>query len=301
MIENENFLTQQIITYLGNKRKLLDFIGESIKDIIKTEGKTKVKIFDGFAGSGIVSRYFKQYASELYTNDFESYSKCINNCYLTNYTDIDMNQIIEINEYLNNNKLKNSGGFIRELYSPIDDKNIIESDRTFYTNQNALIIDNIRGMISDIDPKLQHYFLAPLLYEASVHVNTSGVFKGFYKDKYTKIGKFGGTSENALQRILGEIKLQVPIFSNYECDVNIFNKDTNELVKDLPEVDITYYDPPYNEHPYGSNYFMLNLIYNNERPKDISKISGIPTNWNKSPFYKKKEVVDAFDKLIENT
>lgn len=301
-MENEKFLTEQIITYLGNKRKLLDFIGESVKEILKSEGKQKAKIFDGFSGSGIVSRYLKQYSTELFTNDFEEYSKCVNSCYLSNKSDVNIEQITQINQFLNQNKLSNpKGSFIREMYSPKDDKNIIQSDRAFYSNQNAIIIDNIRSLITDVDVDLQKYFLAPLLYKASVHVNTSGVFKGFYKDKNTKIGKFGGTAENALQRILAEIELPVPVLSEYECQVNIFNGDTNEVVKDLPEIDITYFDPPYNEHPYGSNYFMLNLIYKNQRPNDYSRISGIPVDWKKSPYYKKREVSDAFEKLISNT
>ncbi len=301
-MENEKFLTDQIITYLGNKRKLLDFIGESVKEILVSEGKQKAIIFDGFSGSGIVSRYLKQYSSTLYTNDFEEYSFCVNSCYLTNKSDVDLNKIIEINEYLNNHKLDDKiGSFVRELYSPIDDKNITKTDRAFYSNKNALIIDNVRKLITNVDKDLQKYFLSPLLYKASVHVNTSGVFKGFYKDKNTKLGKFGGTAENALTRILGEIEIPVPIFSEYECDVKVFNRDTNELVKELPQIDITYFDPPYNEHPYGSNYFMLNLIYKNERPTDISKVSGIPTDWKKSPFYKKSEVYNSFDELIKNT
>jgi adenine-specific DNA-methyltransferase len=301
-MENEKFLSEQIITYLGNKRKLLDFIGESVKEIIKSEGKTKAKIFDGFSGSGVVARYLKQYSSELYVNDFEEYSYCVNSCYLSNKSDINIDEIKKINTYLNQHKLDDKlGSFVRELYSPVDDKKITSIDRAFYSNKNALIIDNIRNMISDINPEIQKFFLSPLLYKSSVHVNTSGVFKGFYKDKNTKVGKFGGTGENALSRILGEIDLPVPIFSNYECDVKLFNTDTNKLVEELPEVDITYFDPPYNEHPYGSNYFMLNLIYKNQRPDEISKISGIPTDWKKSPYYKKREVSEAFENLIGKT
>ena len=33
--ENEQYLTEQIITYIGNKRSLLDFIGKGIKVIQK--------------------------------------------------------------------------------------------------------------------------------------------------------------------------------------------------------------------------------------------------------------------------
>ena len=46
---------------------------------------------------------------------------------------------------------------------------------------------------------------------------------------------------------------------------------------------------------------MLNLIYKNQRPDDFSKVSGIPKDWKKSPYYKKKEVFEAFDSLIKNT
>jgi adenine-specific DNA-methyltransferase len=300
-MEKESFLTKQIITYLGNKRKLLDFIGSEVKEILQKEGKEKCRIFDGFSGSGIVSRYLKQYASKLYVNDFEEYTKVINECYLSNHSEVDINKITEINNYLNQNKLNSDGGIIRSLYSPVDDSNIIETDRAFYTNENALIIDNIRSMIDEIDVDYKKFFIAPLLYEASVHTNTSGVFKGFYKDKHTKIGKFGGTGENALNRIKGTIHLPIPIFSNYECDVEIHNTDTNELIKVMDDVDITYYDPPYNQHPYGSNYFMLNVINKHEIPQNISKVSGIPSNWNKSPYYRKKDVINSFDDLIENT
>lgn len=57
--------------------------------------------------------------------------------------------------------------------------------------------------------EVRPYFIAPLLAEASVHTNTSGVFKGFYKDRHG-VGKFGGTAGNALSRILGDISLPFP-------------------------------------------------------------------------------------------
>ena len=123
-----------------------------------------------------------------------------------------------------------------------------------------------------------------LLYKASVHTNTSGVFKGFYKSKRNGIGKFGGDGENALNRIMGEISLDNIILSNYECDYNVYQKDTNELVKSLKDIDVVYYDPPYNQHPYGSNYHILNTIYNYKEPENISRVSGIPIDWNKSNF-----------------
>ena len=127
-----------------------------------------------------------------------------------------------------------------------------------------------------------------MLYEASVHNNTSGVFKGFYKNSATGIGQFGGNGRNALARIMADIELKMPIFSHYHCDVRVFQEDANALAEQLPLVDLVYMDPPYNQHPYGSNYFMLNLINQYQRPTEISPVSGIPTHWNKSLYNKKK-------------
>jgi len=31
-------------------------------------------------------------------------------------------------------------------------------------------------------------------------------------------------------------------------------------------------DPPYNQHPYGSNYFMLNLLADYREPADVSAV-----------------------------
>ena len=40
MAENRKFLSEQIITYIGNKRSLLDFIGKSVKLVKKNLVKT---------------------------------------------------------------------------------------------------------------------------------------------------------------------------------------------------------------------------------------------------------------------
>jgi adenine-specific DNA-methyltransferase len=68
----------------------------------------------------------------------------------------------------------------------------------------------------------------------------------------------------------------------------------------LPEVDIAYLDPPYNQHPYGSNYFMLNLLLDYSYPEKTSKISGIPENWNRSPYNKGNHALKALTYLVEN-
>jgi len=300
-IENPLYLSSQIITYIGNKRKLLSFIEQPLNEVKKELNKDKISILDGFAGSGVVSRFFKKHSTNLYTNDLEDYVEIINKCYLSNISEINEKEIKDGIDYLNGIRtLIVKNGIIRNYYSPKDDLNIQKDDRCFYTNQNANIIDSIRTNIDGMDNP--HFYLAPLLYKSSVNNNTSGVFKGFYKDKETQIGKFGGTNSDAMSRITDEIILPYPIFSNYECNYSILKGDTGEIVKNIPELDLAYFDPPYNQHPYSSNYFMLNSILNNNvKPELLSKVSGIPSDWNKSDWNKKSSIKDTFSKLIENT
>lgn len=66
------------------------------------------------------------------------------------------------------------------------------------------------------------------------------------------------------------------MFSRFNCRFSIHCRDANELAAELPEMDVVYLDPPYNQHPYGSNYFMLNLLSSYEKPAETSRVSGIP-------------------------
>ena len=299
--ENPRFLTEQIITYIGNKRALLPFIATALSEVRKDLGKEKLDVVDLFSGSGIVARFLKQYANTLHANDLEDYCETINTCYLSNADAIDFKELDiyygELVHKLENEPLRR--GFISEMYSPVDDTDIKKGERVFYTTRNAMYIDTARQLMEDIPQPYKTLLLAPLLCEASVHTNTSGVFKGFYKNSETGIGQFGGNGRNALQRIMADIKLCKPIFSNFSCDVKIHKEDANKLAGELTGVDLVYIDPPYNQHPYGSNYFMLNLINNYERPTDVSKVSGIPVGWNTSNFNNRQNAFASIKALCE--
>lgn len=301
--ENKDFLTTQLITYIGNKRKIIGEIEKEIELISEKSGKEKLVCTDLFSGSGIVARMLKRHSSKLIVNDLENYSSVINSCYLINKKDFPKDEC----EYLRK-KIEDSCrqekllGIISMNYAPQDDYNIKKGERVFYTHQNAVLIDTYRTLIDKFvpDENLRKFFLAPLITEASVHVNTSGVFKGFYKDKNTGIGCFGAAGKNALTRIFGKIELKEPVFSNFESDLEIYQKDTVLLSKELKDLDIAYLDPPYNQHPYGSNYFMLNLILKNKLDVEISKISGITQGWNRSVFNKPYSALKSMEEIVSN-
>lgn len=320
MTENTQYLTEQLITYIGNKRSLLPFIKQGVEIVQKELNKEFLHCFDVFSGSGIVSRFLKSYASSITTNDLETYAKIISSCYLSNKSSINFDELEKIHSELVKSttneistcELNNScPGFVSELYAPKDEDNVQFGERCFYTPYNAKYIDIIRQKITDEVPaELQKFFIAPLLSEVSVHANTAGIFKGFYKNSRTGKGQFGGNGKNALERIKGKIELPLPVFSNFECPSYIFQEDANTLILDemlynhLPEkeFDLAYIDPPYNQHPYGSNYFMLNLIANYQRPdcEKISRVSGIPKDWNRSSFNRKRDAAESFTNLVSS-
>ncbi len=284
--EDGDYLSRQVITYIGNKRALLGQIGQVVDGVKRRLEKERLRVFDVFSGSGIVSRYLKAHASMLISNDIEDYAAVVGRCYLRNRSTVDLQEITEMVDEMNRRVEDESLplGFIEELYAPRDEERITTEDRVFYTRDNARRLDGYRRMIDTVPEDVRELLLAPLLSQASVHSNTAGVFKGFYKNRDTKIGQFGGTGSDALVRIKGKIVLEPPILSRYECDCEVLQEDANDAARRVEDLDLAYIDPPYNQHPYGSNYFMLNLLVRYERPEKMSRVSGIPTDWQRSGY-----------------
>jgi len=298
--EDPDYLTKQLITYIGNKRALLGHIGIAVERVKQRLGKSKLRVADLFSGSGVISRYLKAHASLLISNDIEDYATVISRCYLRNRSTVDFRALSEIVSELNAKVTDElfAPGFIEELYAPRDEANITREDRVFYTRENARRIDNYRRLIEQVPSEMKDLLLGPLLSEASVHANTAGVFKGFYKNRLTGVGQFGGSGSDALTRILGRIVLEVPVLSLFECEYEVFQEDANALARKLRGLDLVYIDPPYNQHPYGSNYFMLNLIVCYQRPAHISRVSGIPADWRRSGYNVKNQALPLLRDLL---
>jgi hypothetical protein len=71
-----HFVFNQLIPYIGNKRKLLDLIQSALGHTRAVAGSTFV---DLFAGSGVVSRLAKTQGFRVICNDWEPYTKVITN------------------------------------------------------------------------------------------------------------------------------------------------------------------------------------------------------------------------------
>lgn len=297
-----DYLKKQIITYMGNKRKLLPEISKILDNIIEELGGGKLISVDAFSGSGIVSRLLKTKSKILYSNDMAGYSKTLNECFLFTPTKKEEQEIKKYidkaNNFAHTENEKEVPKWIRKHWAPRGE--IEKKDRVYFTEKNALLIDKYMHFLCGTPLRYRPFILAQILVKASMHNNTNGQFSAFYKDE-NGLGKFGGKKEIDIKRITKDIFLEYPIFCKNNCKINISQMDTNILIKTLPHVDVVYLDPPYNKHPYSIYYFMLDIINNWDTNINIpDSYRGQPKNWIKSKYNSFSNAEKIFTDLIEN-
>ena len=168
------------------------------------------------------------------------------------------------------NALPPVAGWVTEHLCPRDDVHYdVERDRMFYMRKNGMRIDAIREQIAAWKDAGQYRtleeacLLAPLVYQACYRSNTSGVFKGFHNG-------WGGQTGTALYRIATDLRLDMPVFWDNGRENLVFREDAQALAERLVAArrsTIAYLDPPYNQHPYGSNYHVLNSVVLWDKPR----------------------------------
>lgn len=327
----DKYLTDNIITYLGNKRKLLTFINDEINKIISNDkdlsskNKADIKVLDIFSGSGIVSRSFRKSGYTVLSNDLEVYTKPINETFIST-SETELNAIFsEIPEklikfyekhhltYLDNhaknsydrtvfmlNSVRDLGAaqsypYFQLYYSAKDTKNPdFERERIFYTQENGRFIDTVLELVNNLNifnERAKNIILASLFHKMTTNINTSGTMKGFHNG-------WGGTGGAALERILGDIMIERIVLPTEQPKGYYFIGYAERFFENNPElsVDIIYADPPYNQHQYSANYHMLTTAYNN-RDYDVGEVkkgtrAGIRVDHNRSDFCKSIKTVD---------
>lgn len=287
---------------MGNKRKLLSQINNVLDTIQCDLGQSDLSIGDGFSGTGIVSRLFKIRASILYTNDIAGYSKTLNECYLATPNEHDLEQIHDYIDRANDLDFeKVAKPWISKHWAPHQEI-ITTNDRVYFTHENGKRIDIIRDFIAcEVPPKFQPYLLAPLIMEMSIHTNTNGQFAAFYKGE-TECGMYGGKKQVDLKRITQPISLPYPILDATPCHTKISQLDANKWVRSIPELDVVYFDPPYNKHPYNIYYFLLDILNDWDKTQEIpDTYRGQPKNWTKSPYNSLVNAKIAMEDLIKET
>jgi adenine-specific DNA-methyltransferase len=263
------YLQDQLIAYIGNKRALQPFLAGVFSRLVRPGAV----FLDPFAGSGAVSRLARWLGCRVLANDWEPYA------YVLNFASLCVGRseveglfrggeaaralLAELNRLQAPRQ-----EYVARHYAPRSTAAAdYRTERLFYTRENALAIDAVRERLEELYPgfqpaapedrKRKYLLLASLLYGASTHVNTSGVFKACHKG-------FGGHGRDALGRILAPIRLRLPeLLDGPPAEVGC--QEAAEFARGRP-ADLCYLDPPYNQHQYGSNYHLLNTIALWDRP-----------------------------------
>ncbi|HIP54069.1 MAG TPA: modification methylase [Sulfurimonas autotrophica] len=268
------------MNYIGSKLKLSSWILKEVKRVVGSDLSQKV-FCDMFAGTGIVGRVFKKEVKRVISNDLEYYSYVLNKNYIENHKAIDEKE--KYIEELNNLPVIEDG-FIYQNYCLGSG-----SGRQYFSDANGKKIDAIRTKIQEwkennkINSNLYYFLLASLLESADKVANTASVYGAFLK--------------HMKKSALKELILEPAYFVENENAHQVFNRDSNELIKEISG-DILYLDPPYNQREYGANYHLLNTIakYDNFIPKGKTGLR----EYNRSSYCKKAKVHSSFEELIKH-
>lgn len=302
-------LTSQLIAYIGNKRRLLPFLGDVVDELAS---RSPLRTFvDGFSGSGAVARIARSRGLAVTANDWEPYAFVVTAAFLESSRD-ELEGLFAPNGGLRAalaqlNRVGREGApaepYVSRYYAP---ENTASADyrveRLFYTAENARFLDAVREQIEQWypdswsadtpDARAKRLLLALLVYEASTHANTSGVFKAYHKG-------FGGHGRDALARILAPMELTYPLMPEGPPG-RVEMLPVMELAR-TTAADLWYLDPPYATHQYGSNYFMLNTLVRWDRPIPPEGKAGIRADWTetRSAFCGRRSAAGAMEQLLE--
>lgn len=285
------------LNYIGSKFRLLDWLQAIMLDKTGWGVFTGKRIADLFSGTGIVSHYFRSHKAIVIGNDAELYSSVIVHAMMQSVLSSDCEDFIRrmtadlaSGAYMGDDT--DTAGVITQKYSPHDG-----NPRMFFTVDNARRIDYIRRRIEtefgeNPERKDDYMFLlGSLLVSADGVSNVPAVYGCFLKQ----------FKEKAVKALVFEPihTVRTPALAGSGC----YHSDVlADSLLDAVEADMVYLDPPYNERQYSKNYFPLNIL---ALPPVVQittalrdGVTGIPEVCFMSPFCKKKEVVEAFERLF---
>ena len=269
--------------FIGNKESIVEQIDSFIEN--KAGSNERLTLFDAFCGTGSVSDRLKD-KYDIVINDNLKWATVYTAGRL--YAPICRFEKLGFDpfKFLNRNNEK-LYGFIYKTYAPT------ESDRMYFTPENAARIDYVRKQIEDwyndallSEPEYM-FLLAGLIESVSKVSNTAGVYGAFLK-------KWDGRALKPFEFIEPAYNSCVP------GDVKIYNDKIENIISDV-ECDILYLDPPYTQNQYGTQYHLLETLILNDCPP-VSKVTGSrPVMPMRSDWSKEYKVNILFDQILANT
>lgn len=260
-----------MIKYLGSKRTLIP----TLTTLAAASGAATA--LDLFTGTTRVAKAFKTLGINTIAADIASYSEV----FAKTWIELDANTVdsAQLSDALRDlEALPGEPGYFTETFCV---------DARFFQPENGARVDAMREKIeSDYrNTELYHPLLTALILAADRVDSTTGLQMAFLKS-------WARRSFNHLEMRNPEL-LTGPGLA--------VRGDALELAKTLPEVELAYLDPPYNQHRYFSNYHIWESLVRWDKPQTYgiaNKRLDARAVENKSPFNSKKTMPAAIEKLI---
>ena len=269
--------------FIGNKESIVEEIESFIDSKIAPDDR--LVLFDAFCGTGSVSDRLKNRFNVVINDNLKwatVYTAGRLYAPVCRFEGLGFDPFDFLNQSCNE-----THGFIYKTYAPT------ESDRMYFTPENAARIDYFRNQIeewyiSKLLTESEYMFLLACLIESVSKVsNTAGVYGAFLK-------KWDGRALKPIEFIKPSYNKRTPE------DIAIYNDKIENIISGV-ECDILYLDPPYTQNQYGTQYHLLETLILNDCPS-VSKVTGSrPVMPMRSDWSKEYKVNILFDKIIAKT
>lgn len=278
--------------YIGNKTKLLDFIGE----VLGRRGIRGGSAVDPFCGTASVARSLKRRGFRVLAADVLELGHVFAHAYvqasqlpdvaaLAGMLGSRVDSATAVVARLN--RLRPRPGFIHAHFSPAG-----ADGRMYFTPENAARIDAIRSLLGEwhADGLLEEdgfYLLVTALVEAADRVaNTTGVYASYVKS----------WQPNALKPLHLRLPRVVPGVGSLAV-----RADARALVPGLEPFDLLYIDPPYNNRQYPAYYHIPEIIAMGFAPPPVlrGKVGLMLHDTDKrSPFTSRRKGPGVLEELV---
>lgn len=278
------------MNYIGSKYSILNYIDEVMEDFVHPS--KNMTICDIFAGTGVVSKYFKQRGYNIIANDIQYFSYATLKGLIENSEELKFEKLSKkhIDPFVYLNNIRGKKGFIYKNYSLGGTKKS-EFERQYFSDENAKQIDACRMQIEkwnkrNLITENEYYYLIACLLEAADKVaNTASVYEAFLKNLKPS----------------AEVPIQIKQIDlvNKKRKYTIYNEDSKNLIRKI-KGDILYLDPPYNNRKYDTNYHILETIALYDNPKIKGKTGLREEEDKKSNYCIKSKAAKELEDLIAN-
>jgi adenine-specific DNA-methyltransferase len=261
-----------MIKYLGSKRRLVPVLG----NILHACGaRTAV---DLFTGTTRVAQEFKRRGARVWANDTARYSEILARCYVaTDARTVDRGTLEAALDRLN--AMPGQDGYFTETFCR----------RARYLHpRNGARVDAIRDALErdHAGSPLFPILLTSLIEAADRVDSTTGVQMAYLKRWAPRANR--------------PLELRAPAVLPGRGGA--LRADALEAARRLPEVDLAYLDPPYNQHSYLANYHVWETLVAWDAPEHYGvacKRADCRDPANRSPFNSRRSIHGSLAELLE--